>query len=408
MREATADDQAGYRAQLIAAGRKPKDFAPRAIATIPGVTVYASGASGPSDLMALSKTGFDVGISAAKWAFGLEEVSRVLGEAGQVELFADSGAFSEVSFGPDGPSWPEPITHERWLEIISIYEGLAEQFGRRLLFVGPDKVASQAGTLKRIRRYAKDIKKLTRTGARVIYALQPGPLSAAQFFDKILDIVGPCFVVGIPSVNAATSTGAVEEFLKARGRYIPQVHFLGLGPTHPRVDELFRLVKQYAPQAKISQDAVIHRVLIGKDGPRPITGGQMIANEQIDTRYGASDAPFVESWQPSLGFTMPGDWTEEAADYEYTISKAAREEIAAGAGYDRMAARIYGRDPDEFYRLYPEAVGSPWMDELLKADWAEQANKKLRSARRMRAVELGIRRVSRPLKAAPGVQGRFF
>jgi hypothetical protein len=407
MRDAGSDDQASYQAALVASGRKPKEFKPRLVPTIPGVTVYASGASGPSDLMALSKTGFDVGISAAKWAFGIKEVSRVLAETSHVKLFVDSGAFSEVSFGPDGPSWPDPITHDRWLDILEIYDGLAEQFGKRLLFVGPDKVGSQAGTMKRIRRYAADIKRIAETGARPMYALQPGPLPAAQFFDEILEVVGPCFVVGIPSVDAATPTRAVEEFLKARGKYIPQIHFLGLGPTNPRVDELFRLVKKYAPQAQISQDAVIHRVLIGKDGPRPITGGQMIADDQIDARFPTGDAQYAESWQPKIGFAVVGDWTEEAGGYERELSEKRRYEIAIDAGYDAAAAKVYARDPDEFYEGWPEAADSPWLNDLLRGDWAEQANKKLRSARRMRSFEYGIRRTSRPLKAASS-QGRFF
>lgn len=387
------DQQVILDAGLVGMGRKPIPWGPREIQTIEGVTVYASGAGAPADIQGLADVGFDVGLSAAECRGDCEAAALSLGP--DVKVFVDSGAFSEVVFGPSGPTWPRPITRDRWRSILDLYERMASQIGPRLAFVAPDRVASQPGTLKRLRAHRLRVLHLVSMGAIPIVALQLGPASTAAFYDAAADILGVPFCVGIPSKKAATPTPEVEAFLRARGKALAGVHFLGLGPENPRCDELVELCRRYAPQALVSQDAVILRSLVGWDQPRPVTAAGLIAREQLEPLVLDNELQYSRTWDPGIGWGIVGDFWEERESFEGDLGTQERFRIAREAGLDGEEAQAYSIDPELYRSRYHEP---PWLDEIVKSRWADSIRPGLAAARRLYSIQLAVRRVERPLK----------
>lgn len=207
-------------------------------------------------------------------------------------VFVDSGAFSEVKFGAEGPSWPKPISDDEWRRRLDLYDRLADSLGPQLFAVAPDKVADQDATLARQRQYAPAVRRLAEKGANVLVPVQKGARRMVDFYADELAALG--FDAGdervyaaIPLKKDATSLEEVEQFVgDARERFglsceadpdswdLPRrkrfrAHLLGLGVYSPDYRPMFDAVKRACPTAIVTSDSVRIRAMVGEE--RPIT-----------------------------------------------------------------------------------------------------------------------------------------
>lgn len=210
-------------------------------------------------------------------------------DAASTLVFVDSGAFSEVKFGPSGPTWPKPITDAEWNKRLDKYDRLADALGPQLFAVAPDKVADQDATLERQVRYADRVQELKRKGANILVPVQKGRMKMADFYQRELEAMGlepgaPEVYAAIPLKKDATSLEDLEEFVAdTRKRFklscdeddgLPvnkrfRVHLLGRGVYSPDYFDTFDAVKRACPTAIITSDSVRIRAMVGEN--RPIT-----------------------------------------------------------------------------------------------------------------------------------------
>lgn len=206
-------------------------------------------------------------------------------------VFVDSGAFSEVEFGPTGPTWPKPINDAEWRDRLAQYDRLADALGPQLFAVAPDKIADQDATLERQRRYAGEVRRLLEKRANVLVPVQKGSRSMADFYAdelRALDVEpgDPQVYAAIPLKKDATSLEDLERFVgeirdrfnlsceddpyrdpPVRGRL--RLHFLGRGAYSPDYRATFDAAKRACPTAIVTSDSVRIRAMVGQD--RPLT-----------------------------------------------------------------------------------------------------------------------------------------
>lgn len=194
---------------------------------------FASGSNRPGEIAALSKVGADIGVAAPTVSPAAEKELHALAGS-DVLVFIDSGAFSEVKFGPDGVEIVKPITDADWRKRLGMYERLATTLGSSLYCVAPDQVGSQTVTLERLARYREEVRRIYALGARVLVAVQKGELSQAEFAAKVDAVLGfDGWVPALPCKKAATTADEVAAFV--RDRKPRHVHLLGLGITNRQV-----------------------------------------------------------------------------------------------------------------------------------------------------------------------------
>ncbi len=92
----------------------------------PRLTVFASGANEAREIRGFALAGVSIGVSVS--LVREEAICELLRSSGRV--FADSGAFSEVQFGPKGVTIVAPITHVEWQRRLGIYNGAVANLGR--------------------------------------------------------------------------------------------------------------------------------------------------------------------------------------------------------------------------------------------------------------------------------------
>ena len=105
---------------------------------------------------------------------------------------------------------------------------LATSFGSRLLWIAPDVVGSQEGTLALLGQWKHEVVALLELGVRVMVVAQKGSLSQAAFDAKVEELLGRGdYVRGVPCAKGATSVEEIEAFAAARR---PRwMHLLGMG-----------------------------------------------------------------------------------------------------------------------------------------------------------------------------------
>ena len=206
-------------------------------------------------------------------------------------VFVDSGAFSEVEFGPTGPTYPKPISPAEWEKRLDKYDRLAAALGPQLFAVAPDKIADQDATLERQRRYAGRVQRLLDKKANVLVPVQKGARRMADFYADELEALSitpgdPQVYAAIPLKKDATSLEDLEAFVgdvrdrfglsceespdrdpPVRGRV--RLHFLGRGAYSPDYRATFDAVKRACPTAIVTSDSVRIRAMVGED--RPLT-----------------------------------------------------------------------------------------------------------------------------------------
>ena len=220
--------------------------------------VFASGSNRVGEIKGMGLVGMDVGV-AAPHVSATSEAALVQLAGTDVQVFCDSGAFSEVEWSETEQRLvpTRPITDGQWRERLALYARLAAQLGDQAWLVAPDQVGSQEVTLERLRRYAPELRALAETGARILVVAQKGAKSQAAFYAEAVaaaDLVGfPNVVPALPCKKAATTPAEVEAFLReARPAH---VHLLGKGPRARDVRAYLAPFAAEGVEASVSLDA---------------------------------------------------------------------------------------------------------------------------------------------------------
>lgn len=189
---------------------------------------FASGSNQPGEISGMARAGTDIGVTATHVAELAEtELHKLAGS--DVEVFVDSGAFSEVKFNTTTFQFDvvKPITAAQWEKRLGLYKRLSVSLGSQVYLTAPDRVGSQEETFERLERYRDDIAECRANGARILVAMQKGALSQAEFAGKVDEILGTDWLPAMPCNKAATTPAEVAEFVRTRKP--PHVHLLGVG-----------------------------------------------------------------------------------------------------------------------------------------------------------------------------------
>lgn len=252
---------------------------------------FASGVNHPGEVRGLFGSGRWVGITAGEARTGLFDELEASSH-GSACLFVDSGAFSEVEFGPAGVAVVNPIDHAGWLERFELYTRCALLFRTRCYVVAPDRIGDQQHTLALLARYAPHVASVVALRAQVIVPVQKGATSMGDFFRQqqaILGLRAATFnelglweggvIAGIPMKKDATSRAELAAFVETLPVWGSRIHLLGFGPASKGYDAVIELIKSRRPNCSITSDSVTIRRLAGRTngkggGPRILTQEQ--------------------------------------------------------------------------------------------------------------------------------------
>jgi len=230
---------------------------------------FHSGINDKGEIRGLLMSGRHLGITASCMRPGmLRELS--IGRHGLTRLFVDSGAFSEVKFGPYRVV--KEITHDEWQRRFRLYRWASATFRRRAYIVAPDRVGDQDVTLERLQRYALDIAWCASFGANVIVPVQKGALSMGEFFKLASNVL--CLrtapIAGIPMQKDATSIAELREFAATLPWFGARIHLLGIGPKAKlgRFRKAIDAIKAVQPNCEVTSDSALVPSLVGRtNGP---------------------------------------------------------------------------------------------------------------------------------------------
>lgn len=194
---------------------------------------FASGTNRTGEIKGMAAVGQDIGVAAPEIigrAPAEAELHKLAGT--DVNVFCDSGAFSEVEFSAEGVSVVKPITDADWNRILGLYERLADSLHEQVFVVAPDMVGNQDVTLERLARYRDRLAAIVARGARLLVPVQKGALSQAAFAAKVDEVLaGIDWLPAMPCKKSATTAAELGAFLAARPQ-TRHVHLLGLGVTN--------------------------------------------------------------------------------------------------------------------------------------------------------------------------------
>lgn len=300
---------------------------------------FASGSQSPGQPTGFAEVGKDVGVAALEVGPKVEaELMRLKGR--DAHVFVDSGAFSEVEFGPTGPRTVRPFTPADWDRVLGLYERLAPVLGAQLHVVAPDKVGDQHETLARLARYAPRLRALRAHGVNILVPLQQGAMTLAEFDAAVEAVIGDrAWTPAIPSKKDATPKEAIAGYVAAKRP--PLLHLLGLGPSSPRAPEVLRAIKYASPDTDVQFDSNVIRAAVGRpEGrqARPYTWGQDRAAEDL-----AQQAHFGDYRDDDGGL----DASEMLEDVAGWMDAPARRSFVAATGMTGETALRFLRDPDE-------------------------------------------------------------
>lgn len=245
--------------------------------------VFASGSNRAGEIRGMARVGMDVGVAAPHVTPTSEaELLRLAGT--DVQVFVDSGAFSEVKFNTSRGAFDvvKPIDHDAWLQRLALYRRLGAALREQAWLVAPDQVGSQEVTLQRLRRYRAELAEIAATGARILVVAQKGAMSQAEFYRAAVEAAGltglPNVVAALPCKKAATTADEVAAFVADAGA--PHVHLLGKGPSARDVQRY--LAPFESGEVSVSLDACWITANVGKTngkggGERRYTKAQRIA-----------------------------------------------------------------------------------------------------------------------------------
>jgi hypothetical protein len=309
-------------------------------------TYFMSGTNHPAEIQALADRGEAIGVAVNHLApAAMQALFDLAGTP--VRVFVDSGAFSEVEFGPHGPVYPKPISDDEWLKRLRKYVRLAEVLGKQAYLVAPDKIADQQGTLDRLERYAPIMAQVAALGARILVPVQKGTLDMAAIYNVQLQILHEAGVPlrqvypAIPLKKDATSIADLQAFIRAmrcREEPRPRIHFLGRGLFSPDYRATYAAALAACPWLEITADSVRFRSSAFL-GSRAKPGPWMIAQDLL-RELGASVAD-VKRYGLHLALDQQ-DLAQlieavQAGWYDAELFDSAAEQLAWLARYRRDA-----------------------------------------------------------------------
>lgn len=349
------------------------------------ILFFASGSSRACDLRGFAEINMAAGIALPQ--VSEETLAEIEGpyKASGLPLFVDSGAFSEVKFGPAGPYVVEPISHEMWLDKLAVYKRIAVALGERAYLVAPDKVAFPADTLARLRRYRGQLQELAATGAKLLIAMQGPKDQLAAFCHQALEAAGLSLsqvVVAFPCCKNATTAADLELFLNSVQP--AAIHLLGLGPKAKALKEMTEVINELAPACKVSHDACYIRRHVGtKPRPAALTAAKHAWEREAESML----------WSEFEGGNMGearGDWTELISEPGLWLTTAAKERVAKAVGMSREEKARWMENGAAWLQEGGEIANYelPWVEAALNAEWIARHNKVLgREKQRQGIVE---------------------
>ncbi len=242
-----------------------------------GHVYFASGSSAPADIRGLARWLHPIGVSIpALSAPALVEVERTAHLS--IPVFVDTGAFSEVAMKAGRPVVVAPITDEVWKERIAVELRVASALGPMAYVVAPDCVGDQAETLRRMTRFADEVRELRGRGARVVVPLQRGAMSTSAFDAACSTALGfDDYVRAIPGNKDAMPLFELEAFLRASRP--AALHVLGMGPRSSSFPAFCDLLHRHGRGVAVSYDSNLIAAQVGRSNgrggaPRPLTALQ--------------------------------------------------------------------------------------------------------------------------------------
>lgn len=245
---------------------------------------FNSGINDKGEVRGLLKSGRHVGITASCMRPGmLRELA--IGRHGLTRLFVDSGAFSEVKFGPYRVV--KAITDKEWRRRFKLYRWAAATYRSRAYLVAPDRVGDQAVTIERLARYAIEMNQCASLGANIIVPVQKGDLSMGEFFKlacgylEFFGVRQDAIIAGIPMQKDATSIDELRAFCETLPWFGVRIHLLGIGPRAKlrRFWKAIEAIKAVRPNCTVTSDSALVPSLVGRTngpggGPRILTALQ--------------------------------------------------------------------------------------------------------------------------------------
>lgn len=195
---------------------------------------FASGTNRTGEIRGMASVGQDVGVVAPEIVGRAPAEAELHALAGtDINVFVDSGAFSEVEITKDGIATVDPITPERWEKVFELYDRLAASLGPQAFLVAPDKIGDQEETLRRLETYRGRLAALAEKGARILVPVQKGALTQAQFAARVAELLnGIDWQPALPCKKSATTPEECGAFVRDFCKPGRHVHLLGLGPTN--------------------------------------------------------------------------------------------------------------------------------------------------------------------------------
>jgi len=334
-----------------------------------GVRYFASGSNHPGEIIGLATVGIDVGVAIHE-LHSAGERAIVDAVALGARVFVDSGAFSEIGFGPTGPFVAAPISDAEWTERLEAYVRLAAACGPSLYVVAPDMVAFQPETLARMVRFGSYVRSAAAHGANVLVPVQKGSMPMAAFWAAAVGALGvpeAQLVAAIPMKKDATTTAELVAFLRAARP--ARVHLLGLGPKSPRFVEVVTAARAACPGVEILCDSVLITSLVGRTNgrggaPRALTAALDAVTAELEEGLFAGDCGDLD-WTDAC--SVPSAWLTAAGLRRFADALALSRVIRTDA--DRAALLA---DPDAWLQDDDRYL-DPRVEMALEALWAEYA-----------------------------------
>jgi len=315
-----------------------------------------------------------------------------------VPVFVDSGAFSEVEFSPRYRTILA-ISDEDWRDRLATAQVIADALGSQAYIVAPDKVGDQRETLRRMKRYASQVRAIRAAGANILVPLQGGKMDLVEYERQVRKALGfSDFIVAFPMKKGATKLDAIEDYLRRRrGKKLKGIHLLGLGPTSDDAPDVVALITELAPGVPLYMDSVLIRAHVKRDPETGRAVGKLteaqdfVLEDVLAQRGGMLELPDV---------TL--DWTEVAATPSVYTNAAQRREIGDAIGLGGPQRRDFTADPDEFLqmRMYYTTSTVQHQREVQAQALREQIKKENRARRR-------VGRKAQPLPSLSEVLAEF-
>ena len=316
--------------------------------------IFASGANRVGDLFGFVAAGIAPGVALPEVNAAAAGLLVRLAGAG-VPLFLDSGAFSEVEFGPMGPQVTAAITDAEWRERLAMMLDVAAAGGASVTAVAPDQVGFQGETLARLGRYAAEVRALVGTGARVLIPLQRGVMDAASFYIKAQEAAGVILVPALPMKKGATPPSEAVGILAKLDA--PSAHLLGLGIKGAHIADILRSAAHLAPRTQLTIDANLITANVGRSsGLRPLT------RALDDVRDEMTESAWSDIALPLAGGVL--DYTDAVASPSEWMTRTERKVVASVACLSGEALATFLSDPDAV-----SLIDNPVLDWAVDAAW---------------------------------------